>query len=191
MLTQNTQQYTGKNKKFIKGDNMVADMRRNAKVVVLMFDRNQILQARQFWKEDELNALVNESIETGSFALLKRQMRITASQDVVNWISSFVGDQHKLMPIPKEPDYDIRIFTSVKEMYQLIREYAGEEENKYSRVVATFDWEYSQAHGTGEEEKEPWMVRVPEENWEIPWNDEHSARDVYYQKKYKNQSILA
>lgn len=185
MLTQNTQQYTGKNKKFIKGDNMVADMRRNAKVVVLMFDRNQILQARQFWKEDDLNALVNESIETGSFALLKRQMRITASQDVVNWISSFVGDQHKLMPIPQESDYDFRIFTSVKEMYQLIREYAGEEENKYARVVATFDWAYSQAHGTGKEDKEPWMVSVPEENWELPWNDEHFARDVYYQKKYK------
>lgn len=172
MLTQMSQAYTNKNneenkdneenknnkekntlKKYIKGDNMIADMRRNAKIVVLMFDKNQILQARQCWREDELEEIVDGTIKKGDFALLKRQMRITASQDVMKWIASFVGEEHKLLPIPEEDDYDFRIFNKVGDMYELIKGYAAEEENRDSRIVATFDWDYTQAHGFGVESK--------------------------------------
>ncbi len=217
MYTQKSQAYTDqkdKNKReYITADNMVADMRRNAKIVVLMFDKNQILQARQCWRENELDKLVAETIENGDFALLKRQMRITGSQDVMKWIAAFVGEGHELLPIPEEDAYDLKVFSSVREMHELIKVHASEEENKDSRVVATFDWDYAQAHGVGgksttkkteestddevtsEEAKKlmkkgkPWMVRVEEEEWELPWNDEHAARTEFYENELGTKFI--
>lgn len=196
LLTQGAQQYTGKNKKYIVGDNMVADMKRNARLLVLMFDENQILRSQQCWEDGQFEQFLDEAIEAGNYGLLKRQMRIAASQDVMDWISSFVGGEHRILPIPRDIEYDFRIFDSVSDMHELIRQLAGEEEYRKSRMVATYDWEYHSAHGydpkgKNSEGKNPWMVSVDEENWSMPWNNEMGVRTAYYHEKYKMNKELA
>lgn len=186
MNTRKTQQYTDKNKNFIKADNMILDMRRSARIVVIMFDENQILRGEQCWGNGMLESLIDESIEKGNYAILKRQMRIEAEQEVVDWISTFVK-KHKINTIPKEIDYTMRIYDSVRKMYNAIKGYASVDETKNSRMVATFDWKWSPS-GDGKNKKDPWFVSVEEEKWKLPWNNEHSTRNEYYANKYKQET---
>ena len=183
MNTRKSQVYTDKNKNFILADNMVSDMRRSAKIVFIMFDENQILKGEQCWNESLLESIIDESIENGDYAILKRQMRIEAEQEVVDWISTFVK-KHRINPIPSEMEYKIQIFDTVTEMYEVIKAYASVEETRYSRMVATFDYRWSPT-GSGENKLGPWFVSIEKEGWKLPWNNEHSTRKEYYENKYK------
>lgn len=107
LLTQGNQGYSGKNQ--------LHDILRRSKIVVLIFDPNQILQTAQQWDKSVLSRLIsddNEALEmdvSGSIASrfkpfefcgdcyeishiqLRQQFRIAASEPVIEWIDHFAG----------------------------------------------------------------------------------------------------
>ena len=158
LWTQGKQSYRGKNQLY--------DLMDRAKVVVAVFDINQVLTTEQYWEEEELLTLEHEANLKGNFIHLENQMRINASQSTINWIRSMIDDR-KINPILKDiKGYDLKIFNHPKELYEAIREKAKDENSGISRITATFDWEYVDKRKP--ENDDYWRVKIGD--WSLPWN---------------------
>ena len=158
LLTQGRQAY--------QGDNQLKDIVDRARVTVVMFDENQILTTDQYWEAQILDEFRQKAKDTNNYFELKNQLRIQAPKDVVDWIDGFTKEkQLKLLPSDMG-DYEIKIFDTPLEMEKAIREKAKKEDHKLSRMVATYDWQYS----SKEVLKEYWKVSI--NGWERPWNRE-------------------
>ncbi|AGY81472.1 DUF2075 domain-containing protein [Carnobacterium inhibens] len=158
LWTQGKQSYRGKNQLY--------DLMERAKVVVAVFDINQVLTTEQYWEEEELLTLEHEANLKGNFIRLENQMRINASQSTINWIRSMIDDR-KINPILKDiKGYDLKIFNHPEELYQAIRKKAKDENSGISRIIATFDWEYVDKRKP--EKDDYWRVKIG--NWSLPWN---------------------
>lgn len=158
LWTQGKQSYRGKNQLY--------DLMERAKVVVAVFDINQVLTTEQYWEEEELLTLEHEANLKGNFIRLENQMRINASQSTINWIRSMIDDR-KINPILKDiKGYDLKIFNHPEELYQAIRKKAKDENSGISRITATFDWEYVDKRKP--EKDDYWRVKIG--NWSLPWN---------------------
>ena len=107
LLTQGNQGYSGKN--------MLHDLLRRSRVVVAVFDPNQILQNAQQWKDEDLQALFphheldktwsSRDAEMEPFERLDRwggeylfshirlsqQFRIAADESTIQWVDDFAG----------------------------------------------------------------------------------------------------
>lgn len=158
LWTQGKQSYRGKNQLY--------DLMERAKVVVAVFDINQVLTTEQYWEEEELLTLEHEANLKGNFIHLENQMRINASQSTINWIRSMIDDR-KINPILNDiKGYDLKIFNHPKELYEAIKEKAKDENSGISRITATFDWEYVDKRKP--ENDDYWRVKIGD--WSLPWN---------------------
>ena len=158
LWTQGKQSYRGKNQLY--------DLMDRAKVVVAVFDINQVLTTEQYWEEEELLTLEHEANLKGNFIRLENQMRINASQSTINWIRSMIDDR-KINPILNDiKGYDLKIFNHPKELYEAIKEKAKDENSGISRITATFDWEYVDKRKP--ENDDYWRVKIGD--WSLPWN---------------------
>lgn len=158
LWTQGKQSYRGKNQLY--------DLMDRAKVVVAVFDINQVLTTEQYWEEEELLTLEHEANLKGNFIHLENQMRINASQSTINWIRSMIDDR-KINPILNDiKGYDLKIFNHPKELYEAIKEKAKDENSGISRIIATFDWEYVDKRKP--ENDDYWRVKIGD--WSLPWN---------------------
>lgn len=114
LLTQGNQGYSGKN--------MLHDLLRRAKVVIAVFDPNQILQTSQRWDTEELRKLFPQrkrvDVRNGqlerftpldmwgdryllSHICLNKQFRIAADDATIRWIDDF-ADGTAIGPIPED-----------------------------------------------------------------------------------------
>lgn len=159
LLTQGNRNYSGKNQ--------LEDIINKSRVTVVMFDENQILTAQQYWEAQILDKFKSLAKKQGNFLELTDQLRIKASEKTLNWIDSFTKER-RLEPIPSDEDYEIRIFDSPKSLHEAIKEKSLKQESKLSRLIASFDWSYSDT-------KKPhkgvyWSVEIGD--WSLPWNRE-------------------
>lgn len=154
LLTQGKQSYRGKNH--------LKDLLANAKVVVAVFDENQILTTEQIWESDDLAEI---RLDAQYIVSLRNQMRINAQQSTIDWIRSLV-DEQVIYPFRKDDKYDFRVFDSPQEMYDAIKEKDQHQENGISRMLATYDWKFKQK-GKPEDDKY-WNVTIGD--FSMPWN---------------------
>lgn len=162
LLTQGKQSYQGKNQ--------LADIIKRSRVTVVMFDENQILTTEQYWEAQILEQYRNLAKRSGNHLVLDRQLRMQADSTVVDWIDAFTK-QGTLKKIPSNPDgYTIRIFDDPKKLDDEIKKKASEEKSSLSRVIATYDWEYSSNHKPKDRLQKYWEVAVG--SWHKPWNRE-------------------
>ncbi len=152
-------------KQSYREENQLQDILDRAKVVIVVFDKNQILSREQFMKnKDYTNLLEKVKLKKNSF-YLGEQLRINAEEYTVNWIRELIDNQ-KINPIRKNSKYDLEIFNDVEEMYERLKAESKNEEAGISRLLATFDWEY--INGKKPENKEFWKVKIG--GFELPWN---------------------
>ena len=171
LLTQGKQSYQGKNH--------LKDLIERAKVVVAVFDKNQILSREQVWEEDELARLINDTKEHDNYIALRNQMRINASEETVRWIRTLI-DSGVVGNVPHDKKgYDIKLFDNPRELHEEIKKKSKDMNSGLSRLVATFDWPYN--GNKKPEDLAYWCVKIDE--WSLPWNKQLS-RD----RKYKNVS---
>lgn len=158
LLTQGKQSYRGKNH--------LQDLLERAKVVVIVFDIKQILTTEQIWDVEKLNDYIECAKNKNNHVTLKNQMRINSDEKTVKWIRNLV-DNKKINSIPRDKKgYDIKIFDSPEELESCIREKAQNTDSGISRMLATFDWQYTD--NKSPENEDFWRVKVG--NWSIPWN---------------------
>ena len=99
-------------------ENQLAEIIKRSKVVILVFDQYQVLRMKSLWTPERLAKLTNQYPHDDYH--LKHQFRMTASDDLVNWMNRLT-DGH-VEPIPKNAreHYDFRVYDDAEEMRQAI-----------------------------------------------------------------------
>lgn len=193
LLTQRSQSYSNdkRHPEIQVGTNMLKDILKRAKVVMAVFDPKQVLSTTSVWDSEDFKEL-EEQTGQNNIIYLHNQMRIDASQATIDWIHKLI-DKGEIGKIPKDDRYEIKIFRSPAEMQKAIEEKNKKHDRGISRMVATFDWDYSGGKTKPPKEQKYWEVR--EGDWNMPWNYEINERDKFEKKhrkhgpvKYSNQS---
>ena len=89
-----------------------------SQIVILVFDRHQVLRTKSFWNLNRLHQIIKPYINDSYH--LKHQFRMTASDDLIRWIDNFT-DGH-LTPLPNNAryHYDFRVFNDAEKMRKAI-----------------------------------------------------------------------
>ena len=162
LLTQGKQSY--------RGENQLQDIINRARVTVVMFDENQILTTEQYWESQILNKFREQAKDSNNLFELKNQLRIKASQDVINWIDLFTKNQ-QVEQIPRDlGGYELRIFDDPEALEHALRIKAADEKHKLSRLIATYDWDYNNKAAMEARMTKYWEVIIGK--WHKPWNRE-------------------
>lgn len=178
LLTRGKQSYRGKNQ--------LEDIINRARVTVIMFDENQILTTEQYWEEHILNEYRKKAKKSNNYFELTKQMRMNASDETISWIDDFTKNK-RLSEIPMDKTgYEIKVFARPSELEAAIKKKAGEEEHKLSRLIATYDWEYSQNSSMEKRMQKYWEVVIGD--WHKPWNRE-LVKDMERKQKRKNKTL--
>ena len=148
-----------------QGSNHLDDLLKRAKVVVAVFDRNQIVATESFVEDEDYEEMIGTAEERGNLIELHNQMRIKSNKNTVQWIRN-ITDEYRIDNIPHDNEYDIKIFDSPVSLHKAIKKKAENQDRGISRLVATFDWEYSGA--SRPTDKENWDVSIGD--WSLPWN---------------------
>ena len=176
LLTQGKMAYRGKNQ--------LKDILERAKVVVVMFDENQILTTEQYWEYEELQEYRKDAEKNGNYIKLEDQLRMNANKNVIEWIDSLTKDGI-LKDLPSDlGDYDIKVFTKPEYLNKAIEEKASKDDSKLSRIIATYDWKYKKDNHKDCPDRY-WNVKIKE--WMKPWNRElEKDLDKKYKRNIKN-----
>lgn len=162
LLTQGKQSYRGKNQ--------LKDIIDRSKVTIVMFDENQILTTEQFWESQILDEYRNQAKASDNYIVLNKQLRMRADEATIDWIDSFTK-KCELKKIPNGfSDYTIKVFDTPELLDREIKKRANESDSALSRVIATYDWEYSSKNRPVNHLLKYWEVLIG--NWHKPWNRE-------------------
>ena len=165
LLTQGKQSY--------HGENQLKDIIARARVTVVMFDENQILTTEQFWEAQILEHYRNQAKAAENHIVLDKQLRMQADPVTMDWIDSFTK-KGQLKEIPHTVDgYQIEVFDDPEMLDLEIQKKAKEKDSALSRVLATYDWEYSQKRKPDDRLRAYWEVVIGK--WHKPWNRELAA----------------
>lgn len=165
LLTQGKQSY--------HGENQLKDIIARARVTVVMFDENQILTTEQFWEAQILEHYRNQAKAAENHIVLDKQLRMQADPVTMDWIDSFTK-KGQLKKIPHTVDgYQIKVFDDPEMLDLEIQKKAKEKDSALSRVLATYDWEYSQKRKPDDRLRAYWEVVIGK--WHKPWNRELGA----------------
>lgn len=159
LWTQGKQAYQGKNQLF--------DIQKRAKVIIIMFDKNQILRREQYWEQELIEDLEKQAKKDDNYLELREQLRIQAGKETLEWIYSFTKNQ-QINKIPYDKEYEIKIFDTPKQLQDAIVQKAQNENTKLSRLIATFDWGFKKAKCRKERIEKPWEISIGD--WKMPWN---------------------
>ncbi|WP_105956616.1 DUF2075 domain-containing protein [Apilactobacillus quenuiae] len=172
LLTQGKQAYRGKNQ--------LEDLIKRANIVVAVIDPNQVLTYEEYIEKSQYNEIINTAKENNSLIRLKQQNRMQANKNTIKWIENFIS-KNRILNIPKDKNYEIKIFNDPSELHRAIKYHDEAKENiinGLSRVVATFDWEYKNKKPKN---SDYWKVSIG--SFSLPWN-----LQLPVSKKYKKLS---
>lgn len=176
LFTQGKQSY--------RGQNQLNDLINRAKVVVAVFDENQILSREQVLEQEELLKLKHDAINTNNYLYLANQLRINSGEKTLKWIRTFI-DKGTILNIPDDQKgYELKIFDNVDSMYKLIQEKAQNIDSGISRMIATFDWDYVDKRKPIAEEY--WYVKIGD--WKMPWNLQLPVESKLEKRRNKSKS---
>ncbi|WP_286967306.1 MULTISPECIES: DUF2075 domain-containing protein [Arsenicicoccus] len=148
-------------KQSYRGANQLVDLRSRARVVVAIFDPQQMVATNQYWEPDQLRQLRDSASQVIE---LDEQMRMTSSEATYRWVRDLV-DLRQVSDIPQDPNYDVKVFDDPHELYAAIRKKAEDDGHGLSRLTATFDWEFVEKRRV---DGRTWDVVI--DTFRVPWN---------------------
>ncbi|MCL2894109.1 DUF2075 domain-containing protein [Brenneria tiliae] len=118
-------------------DNHLEEIIRLARIVVLVFDEQQVLKFKSLWRESDLSRMLARWPH--EVYALRRQFRMRADAASLRWIRAFC--QRRLLPLPAaEEAFEIGIFDDAQAMYELVKEKNAA--SGLSRMLSTYDYPY-------------------------------------------------
>ncbi|MDI7744171.1 DUF2075 domain-containing protein [Lysinibacillus fusiformis] len=140
------------------GENQLEELLKLAKIVVVVYDSDQVLKLKSLWQELTLDGLIEKSSNTEDYQLTN-QFRMQANDEVIEWINQF--KQKRLLPLPYDEGYEFKVFGTLKEMHEMIKE--KNQIHGLSRVVSTFDYLHKKDGGV-------YYITEDQGEYKIPWN---------------------
>ncbi len=164
LLTQNNQAFTD--------GNQLNEIMKCAKVVVVMFDENQVMNAEQYIDKETIDNYINIAKSNNSYIELTDQLRMACNKKILKWINNFVKEGKIEILTKKRDKYEIKVFDTPEELEKAIKEKSSNEKTKLSRLIASYDWPYSGM--SSPIDKKYWEVEIETKNgkWKKPWNRE-------------------
>lgn len=209
------------NQGYVGHRNQLWDIMLRARVVIAVFDHQQVLRKAQEVPSEVREILFAEdrfaNSGTDDIALrcnlglfetrmdvanirLKRQFRIDACDEVVRWIDDFAA-LGKIGPIPVDTKcrvevdgtpYEIKVFESPIALYKAIVQRAGDDSTGLSRLLATYDWAYKKKKGPTKQSDEYWAVSLRRDNDGWQYSDEYArAEDMAQTNEVLNHFTIA
>lgn len=118
--------------------------------------------------------------------MLDKQLRMQVDEETMDWIDSFTK-RRELKKIPRIiGGYSIKIFDEPELLDLEIQKRAKESDSMLSRIIATYDWEYSSGRKPEDRLMKYWEVFIG--NWHKPWNRELEA-DLSRQEKRRLKGL--
>ena len=151
-----------------RGENQLQDIIDRAKVTVIMFDEYQVLTTEEYWEPEILDKFKNMSKSQGNYIQLSNQLRMNCAESTTEWINNFILNRKITKFIPDNKGYKVKSFDNPKSLYDAIKDLAGKEDTKLSRIVASYDWEYDA--NSAPDDRDFWDVKIGD--WSLPWNYE-------------------
>lgn len=155
-------------KQAYKGKNQLDDIMERARVTVVMFDPNQVLKSEQYWEPSVLEEKLALSESQNNRITLFNQMRLKAGKETIEWINNITLYQTVSDLGYDSTGYDIKVFDTPEELYNAIKQKSQNKESALSRLIATYDWEYSSINKPNK--GKTWDVKIG--NFVRPWNRE-------------------
>ena len=144
-------------KKFF-GDNQLEELLKLAKIVVIIYDQDQVLKLKSLWGAELLEKLKKKSSAHEEYQLTN-QFRMQANDEVIEWINNF--KQKKLTSLPKDDGYEVKMFETLEAMHEAIID--KNNQVGLSRVVSTFDFLHKKDGHT-------YYVKESNGEYQMPWN---------------------
>lgn len=141
-----------------RADNHLEELMKIAKVVIVIFDQDQVLKLKSRWDQNKLDEFKQKAKCLKTYKLTN-QFRMQADEDVIDWINAFKAK--RIQAFPESRDYDLRIFETLEEMHQMIIE--QDQKHGLSRVVSTFDYLHKK-------DGETYYVCESNGEYKMPWN---------------------
>lgn len=161
-------------KQSYQGQNQLQDIIKKSRITIAVFDPQQVLRTQQYVEDDDLRKIEENAKNNGNLIELKKQLRMNASQETINWIKTFVYQQ-EIIPFPEnDAKYDLKIFDDPREMYEQLKIKNQNQESGLSRILATFDWEFKEKKsGTTD------LYKVEADGLSLPWNNQLKSSNKY------------
>lgn len=115
-----------------RGQNQLTDLMNLAKVVVVVYDFDQVFQSKMYWDKDLLAKTIGKHPHK-SFDM-NFQYRMIASDEQIAWMDDLTT-QEPIKKFPENSDFEFKVFDTAGELFENIKK-----QNKQvgmSRVVAT------------------------------------------------------
>ncbi|MDE7539661.1 DUF2075 domain-containing protein [Gluconobacter sphaericus] len=117
--------------------NHLEEILRWARIVVVVFDPLQVLKFKSHWSADLLESF-REGRPSEEFHL-DTQFRVSASPAMCSWIDAL--GQGKILPRPKDPDFDLRVYDDCAALYTDLC--ACNAQYGLCRLLSTYDYPYT------------------------------------------------
>ena len=114
-------------------ENQLAEIIHRAKVVIIVFDQYQVLRMKSLWTPERLRQLTDQYPHAEYH--LHHQFRMTASDQLVQWMNDFTDGQINPLPADSRDHYDFRVYDDAEEMRQAI--VRRNQESGLSRILST------------------------------------------------------
>ena len=115
-----------------RGQNQLTDLMNLAKVVVVVYDFDQVFQSKMYWDKD----LLFKTIGKHPYKLfdMNFQYRMVASDEQVEWMDDLT-EEKPMKPFPDNSDFEFKVFDRAGDMFEAIKK--RNKEVGMSRMVAT------------------------------------------------------
>lgn len=151
-----------------KGKNQIQDIVNAAKVSIFFIDEDQLIRPEDIGSIHEIKKVAGlhkaEIVELE----LQTQFRCSGADGYINWINdvlqikdtgNYDGWDYK--------EYEFKIFSDPNELRSVIKEKADKGLN--ARILAGYSWEWTHV-SKGNSNSQVNDVKIPEFNFEMPWN---------------------
>ncbi len=187
-----------------------------AKVVVLMFDRYQILRKQQYVEPDYISDLIERAKAQGNYIPMTNQLRMNCATTTMEWIDSITKKKEITKLSKDSKGYEIKVFDTPEELQKAIKdkvekakaldditmksakdskkleEYQKQKADELSRLIATYDWPYSDDKKVRPASpQEYWEVQIPHDGktWTLPWNYELINNDPAFKGLSRSEKM--
>lgn len=115
-----------------RGQNQLTDLMNLAKVVVVVYDFDQVFQSKMYWDQNLLYQTIGHHPHKRFD--MNFQYRMVASDEQVAWMDDLAAEK-PLRPFPENSDFEFKMFDTAGELFENIKK--RNKEVGMSRVVAT------------------------------------------------------